>query len=262
MRCSRLRRTSPVRFHLEAAVPATQPVRVPHWELVWSDNFNGTTLDRTKWSFDEGNVMIAGDKGATVPGWGNNELEYYTHAPKNVFVKDGLLHIVAIRGTDGKIPYTSARITTKASFKQTYGRFEFRARFPVGKGLWPALWLLPADNAYGSWAASGEIDVMENRGQRPNTVFGSIHFGSRWPNNVFLSTKFTFPAGQSVADFHVYSIEWSPADIRWFVDDQLYATQTHWWSCSKVDSLQPVWHPKARRICIPFPPRSISRSIC
>jgi len=180
-------------------------------------------------------------------------LQYYTDSPRNIFVKDGLLHIVAIRGIDGKIPFTSARITTKGRFKQTFGRFEFRARLPVGKGLWPALWLLPADNAYGSWAASGEIDVMENRGQRPNTAFGTIHFGSRWPNNVFLSTKYTFPPGQSVIDFHVYSIDWSPSEIRWFVDDHLYATQTHWWSCSKIDALQRGLAPKGKKDLHPFP---------
>jgi beta-glucanase (GH16 family) len=238
---------------VQATNPTTQPTRPTQWRLVWSDEFNGPTLDRKKWSFDEGNYMVTGDKGTKVPGWGNNELEYYTHSPSNVFVKDGLLHIVALRGADGKMPFTSARITTKTSFKQTYGRFEFRARFPVGKGLWPALWLLPADNAYGSWAASGEIDVMENRGQRPNTIFGTIHFGSRWPNNVFLSTKYTFPVGESVADFHVYSTEWTPTEMRWFVDNHLYATQTHWWCCSKVDSLQRGLAPQGTKDLHPFP---------
>ncbi len=234
-------------------VPSTQPARDPQWKLTWSDEFDGATIDRAKWGFDMGNALVTGDKGTKVPGWGNNELEDYTDSPRNVFVKDGMLHIRALRETGKTISFSSARITTKGRFKQAFGRFEFRARLPVGKGLWPALWLMPADNAYGSWAASGEIDVMENRGQHPTTIFGTIHFGSRWPSNIFLSTKYTFPVGQSIADFHLYSVEWSPTEIRWFVDDHLYARQTHWWSCSKIDALNRGLAPKGSKDLHPFP---------
>jgi hypothetical protein len=114
-------------------------------------------------------------------------------------------------------------------FDKTYGRFEFRAALPQGQGYWPALWMMPQDSVYGGWAASGEIDVTENRGSDPTTVLGTIHFGGQWPNNLQShGPSFTFPAGDSVTNFHTYALEWTTNAIKWFVDDQLYETQTSW----------------------------------
>jgi beta-glucanase (GH16 family) len=123
---------------------------------------------------------------------------------------------------------------TRGFFSQKYGRFEFRAKLPSGKGYWPALWLMPAKSAYGGWAASGEIDVMEIRGDDPATVLGTIHYGGRSPHNAHSNgPQFHFPPGQSAAsDFHVYAVDWTTNAIKWSVDGHVYETQTNWWSAS------------------------------
>src|SRR5438034_2451702 len=120
--------------------------------------------------------------GPPYPGWGNNELEYYTSRPENVYVTNGLLHIVALQESYNGSSYTSAKLKTRGLFLQKYGRFEFRARLPQGQGYWPALWLMPEDSVYGGWASSGEIDVMENKGSDPTNVLGTLHFGGTYPN--------------------------------------------------------------------------------
>jgi beta-glucanase (GH16 family) len=197
------------------------------WQLTWSDEFNGNSIDTNKWSFDSG----AGNN-----GWGNNELEYYTAQPQNIYVSNGFLHIVARRESYHGSRYTSAKIRTRGRFNQKYGRFEFRARLPQGKGYWPAFWLMPEDAAYGAWAASGEIDVMENKGANPSNVLGTIHFGGTFPRNTFShGPPYKFPAGDSVTNFHLYAVEWTSHAIRWYVDDHLYETQTAWWSSGGPD---------------------------
>src|SRR5262249_11621963 len=118
---------------------------------------------------------------------------------------------------------------TSGLFSKKYGRFEFRARLPQGQGYWPALWMMPQDSVYGGWAASGEIDVMENRGSNSVNVLGTIHFGGLWPNNQQShGPSHTFTGGDSVTNFHVYALEWTTNAIKWFVDDKLFETQTSW----------------------------------
>jgi beta-glucanase (GH16 family) len=119
--------------------------------------------------------------------------------------------------------YTSARLKTKARdgtvlFAKQYGRIEFRARVPWGKGLWPALWMLPVDDRYGGWAASGEIDLMEIVGEKPHEVLNSIHFGSAYPRRSLITTTHALPDGSLVSDWHTYAVEWEPGEIRFFVD--------------------------------------------
>ena len=206
------------------------------WKLVWSDEFNGTSTDRSKWTFDLANGFQAPDVNMWISGWGNNEREFYTDRPANAFVKDGMLHIRAIREDYQGCQFTSARLVTRGLFSKTYGRFEFRAKLPAGRGLWPAFWLLPESNSYGGWAASGEIDVLEARGQIPGVILGSLNYGSHWPGNDFTEADFAFPRGQSIGGFHTYALEWEPGVMRWYVDDQLYSVKRHWWSCSKVDA--------------------------
>jgi beta-glucanase (GH16 family) len=118
-------------------------------------------------------------------------------------------------------------------FTKTYGKFEFRAKVPWGKGMWPALWMLPQDDKYGGWAASGEIDVMEIFGEKPDQTLGTIHFGSGFPARELVTHVYDLPGGSTVSDWHVYSVEWEPGEIRWLLDGVLWATQTFWWSCSK-----------------------------
>jgi beta-glucanase (GH16 family) len=209
------------------------------WKLTWSDEFDGKEIDRTKWDFDLGNGFFNYDSNTWISGWGNNELQYYTREPENAWVADGLLHIKAIKESYNGCGYTSAKLKTRKRdgsplFNQTYGKFEFRAKLPTGQGVWPALWMLPQDEKYGGWAASGEIDVMEARGKEPGKVLGTLHYGASWPGNVNTGKDYVFPAGTSIADFHVYSLEWEPGEMRWAVDGKVYSTQSFWWSSSKT----------------------------
>ena len=195
-------------------------------------------------------------EGMWISGWGNNELEFYTTRATNAFVHDGSLHIRALQESFGNCRYTSARLVTRGHFGQCYGRIEFRAKLPAGQGLWPAFWLLPVENFYGAWAASGEIDVMEARGQNPFQVLGTIHYGARWPANDHAGGEYQFPAGSNITDYHVYAVEWESNAIRWCVDSQLYSTQTNWWSSSKVDDQQQGVRPRMKATAIPGPRHS------
>jgi beta-glucanase (GH16 family) len=222
------------------SLAADTPTPAAKWKLTFSDEFDGNAIDPAKWDFDIGNGFYNYEAKMWISGWGNGELQYYTKESDNVFVKDGALHLRAIKESLHNCGYSSARLKTRKKdgtplFAQCYGRFEFRAKLPTGKGLWPALWMLPARDAYGPWAASGEIDVMEARGHQPNKVLGTLHFGSRWPHNAQASTDYILPDKGTIADFHVYAVEWEPGEIRWYVDGKHYATQSHWWSCSKTD---------------------------
>jgi beta-glucanase (GH16 family) len=210
------------------------------WKLAWSDEFDGAAIDPAKWDFDLGNGFYNYAGNVWIWGWGNSELQYYTREPSNAFVKDGLLHIRAVKESRDGCGYTSARLKSRTRdgtplFTPCYGRFEFRARLPAGKGLWPALWLLPHDEAFGTWASSGEIDVLETRGHEPEKVTGAIHYGSRWPANTYTGFSYTLPNGGRIDAFHVYALEWEPGAVRWYTDGQLTGDSTFWWSCSKTD---------------------------
>lgn len=152
--------------------------------LSWYDEFDGSRVDPDRWSFEHGTGSQFG-----LDGWGNNELQYYTSRTENARVADGLLTISARRESFGGQAYTSARLTTRGHFAQTGGRFEMRAALPLGQGLWPAFWMLPATTSYGGWAASGEIDIMEARGQSPGKVVNTIHYGGSWPNNEYRGVR-------------------------------------------------------------------------
>jgi beta-glucanase (GH16 family) len=219
-------------------VTAQQPTA--RWKLVWSDDFDGDHIDKAKWDFDIGNGFFDYDANQWVSGWGNNELQYYTREPDNAFVKGGMLHIRVLKESYQGCGYTSARLKTRkrdgtALFSQRYGKFEFRAKLPTGKGIWPALWMLPLDDKYGSWASSGEIDVVEARGQEPSKVLGTIHYGARGPMDAHAEKEFLLPDKGTIADFHVYALEWDPDEIRWYVDGHHYATQSFWWSSSRTE---------------------------
>ncbi|MBU6258374.1 MAG: glycoside hydrolase family 16 protein [Burkholderiales bacterium] len=218
---------------------ATQRPRRPGWRLVWSDEFDGTEVDRSKWDFDLGNGFYDERNRRWIPGWGNEELQYYTDDPRNVSVRDSLLTIRALKESMHGCDYTSARLKTRRRdgtplYSKVYGRFEVRARVPWGKGLWPALWMLPQADAYGGWAASGEIDLMEIVGERPHEVLSSIHFGSSYPERSMITHVHALPGGASVADWHEYAVEWEPGEIRFYVDGEHTTTRDHWWSCSRT----------------------------
>jgi len=211
------------------------------WQLVWSDEFDGDRLDPTRWQPELGSGFADPVTGDWVPGWGNNELQTYTDDPANLRVQGGCLHIRALAPRTADGAYTSARIHTRRAdghvlFAQAYGRFECRARMTAGQGLWPAFWMLPSEAHYGGWAASGEIDVLEVVGARPQEVLGSVHFGAAWPHRDHRTVVHRFADGDSAEHFHVYAVEWDPGVIRWYVDDVLYAEQRFWWSSSRRTS--------------------------
>jgi beta-glucanase (GH16 family) len=105
--------------------------------------------------------------------------------------------------------------------------------------------MMPQDEKYGPWPSSGEIDVMEARGQEPNKVLGTLHYGSRWPANTHTSEDYVLPSDATIADFHVYALEWEPGEMRWLIDDHQYAAQTFWWSSSKTEGANGVRPAKA-----------------
>jgi len=153
-------------------------------------------------------------------GWGNNELQYYQE--ENVSVADGVMTITAKRENVESSQFTSGRIRTIYMGDWTYGRFEFRAKMPVGKGLWAAIWMLPTDEDYGGWASSGEIDIMEYLGDDTTRVHGTIHYGGQWPNNQYRGTDYVTDDTAFHRDFHTFALEWEEGKLRWFVDGELF----------------------------------------
>ena len=216
-----------------------------NWTVKWEDQFNGTELDTTKWSYETG-IRSGDDASSDAPiYWGNNEKQYYTK--EAVEVKDGYLVITGDEltqevkdqygVTDTTVAYTSGRIRTVTDEGEvlaatTYGRIEAKMSLPAGDGYWPAFWMLPTQDgidAYGTWASSGELDIMEAVGQNPTQVNGTIHYGGQWPNNVYSGGTYTFPGDSTIAEEHLYAVEWEPGEIRWYVDDVLYHVENNWY---------------------------------
>jgi beta-glucanase (GH16 family) len=210
------------------------------WSLVWSDEFDGDKIDRSKWGYD-----------VDCWGGGNDEHQCYTKSTRNAAIEDGKLVITArneqvigpavpdhlrrrsptpdaqaVRGM------SSAKLNTRGKADWLYGRFEVRAKLPQGQGTWPAIWMLPSKERYGAWAASGEIDILEavNLGVPcktcpdglENTILGTLHFGGKWPNNLQKGEDVQAP---DVLDggFHTYAVEWYPDRIIWQMDDRIFA---------------------------------------
>jgi beta-glucanase (GH16 family) len=197
-------------------------LQAQNWQLIWSDEFAGEELDTSKWSFQYGTGASEG-----LSGWGNSELQYYTDRPENIFVQDGMLHIVAREESFEGMDYTSARIRSINQGDWRYGRFEIRAKMPTGRGIWPAIWMMPTESVYGRWPASGEIDIMELVGHEPDVVHGTLHYG---PPHTYTGAPYRLGSGTFNDGFHTFALEWEPGEIRWYVDGLLYQTQTDWFS--------------------------------
>jgi beta-glucanase (GH16 family) len=193
------------------------PTSYPGYTLAWADEFNGTTLNTTDWSFENG------DGCPSVCGWGNNELEYYR--PDNLFFQDGKLIIEARKESFGGKAYTSSKILTRGKKTIKFGRIDIRAKLPKGKGVWPAFWLLPQNNVFGGWPKSGELDLMEMIGNQPATTYGTLHFGPG-PGSTQLGRSTTLASGTFNDEFHVFSIIWKQDQIQWLLDGNLYSTYT------------------------------------
>ncbi len=177
------------------------------WNLVWSDEFNGSSLNTSNWTYETGTGS---------GGWGNNELQYYTGRSENVQVTGGNLVITARRESYGGMNYTSARIKTQGLKSFTYGKVEARIKLPTGQGLWPAFWMLGTNITSVGWPYCGEIDIME-RVNFNSYVNGTVH----WDANGYASYGRT-SGNLDFSQYHVYSIEWDSSYIRWFVDGVQY----------------------------------------
>jgi len=131
-------------------------------------------------------------------------------------------------GPDGARDFTSAKIRTKGKGDWTYGRIEVRAKLPNGKGIWPAIWMMPTDNHYGNWPNSGEIDMVELVGNEPNRVHGTLHYGDRQKRQMQKGDSYHLKTGTFADDFHVFGLEWEKGKISWSVDGVVYQTQSDW----------------------------------
>lgn len=183
------------------------PDNYPNFELVWSDEFSGTEINTNNWGYDIG----AG-------GWGNNELQTYTNSSTNSFVADGKLNIIATKLYNN---YRSARLLSKDKNTFTYGRIDFRAKMPIGKGIWPALWMLGNNISQVSWPRCGEIDIMEYLGHEPKTTHGTLHYNNS--GHRYKGDSYNLTGAENFNDnFHVFSIVWSEYGIKWYVDYNLF----------------------------------------
>jgi beta-glucanase (GH16 family) len=203
---------------LSGIKPPPSDTALPGRTLVWHDEFDGpagSPPDPDKWSFDVGGS-----------GWGNQQLEYDTDRPSNVSLDgNGNLAITArLENYMGK-SYTSGRIETLSHFTHQYGRFEARMQVPTGQGMWPAFWMMGANVGTVGWPACGEIDIVENKGQEPNTVHGTVHGPGYSGGNGITASRTVYGPPLS-AGFHVYAIEWYANLIVFSVDGNTYFTVT------------------------------------
>lgn len=210
------------------------------YHLVWNDEFDGKTIDSTKWDFQLGTGSQYG-----LTDWGNNEQEYYTD--QNAFLEKGNLVIEARKESKEGKNYTSSRLRTmkegdEVLFAKTYGRVEAKIKMPKGSGVWPAFWMLPATYDYGQWPMSGEIDIMEAKGRLANRVYGTVHFGQTWPGNKYTSGMYKFPSDSDITGYHVYALEWEPGLLRWLVDDEVFYETQQWWSLGENEA-EPYKYP-------------------
>ncbi len=186
-------------------------------ELIWNDEFDYSgPPDSTKWTYD------LGDGCPNLCGWGNNELQHYTSASKNIRVENGKLIIEALKDrSDSLRPYTSARLLSKNKGDWKYGKIEIKAKIPKGKGTWPAIWMLPTERKYGGWPKSGEIDIMEHVGFDHGNMHGTVHTEAY--NHGIGTQKGDSILIQSISEeFAVYAINWTSDSIEFMVNDKIY----------------------------------------
>lgn len=207
-------------------VPTPTPMPTPgvsYNTLVWSDEFNGTSVDPSNWTFETGIGMN---------GWGNQELEYYRS--QNATVSGGLLLIQARKESYRGSSYTSARMKTQGKREFQYGRFEARLKLPYGQGIWPAFWTLGYDIDTVSWPASGEIDILEMVGGgsggdsselRDDTIVSSVHYKQADGSHMNKGNVNTLPSGIFNNGFHVVSMVWDANYIYFFLDGVQYGAQ-------------------------------------
>lgn len=181
------------------------------YKLVWSDEFNGDVLDSETWKYWEG------------PAY-NNELQFYTGRPENVFIEDGKLHLAAQREAYKGHEYTSARVSTDSTRIGWHrGRFEARIKMPEGNGFWPAFWLMPMRDD--GWPRGGEIDIMEYRGNEPSVTTGAVHYWMKGCEDSpvecrrYITDSHTVRNAKLSEEFHLYALEWDQDGLSWFINE-------------------------------------------
>jgi len=182
------------------------------YNLAWSDEFDGSTLDEASWTFEIGDGCAEG-----ICGWGNNELQIYSDSPDNLVVADGSMTITA----RPEAPFSSSRIITRDKREFQFGRIDIRARLPRGQGIWPAIWMLGSNLDEVGWPAAGEIDIMELVGHEAQTSHGTAHWGN--PGEGSQSSSRRFDIGEDFAErFHVFTLLWKQNSLQWYVDETLF----------------------------------------
>lgn len=191
------------------------PASYPNMTLIWQDEFDAGSLNGSYWTHEIGNGQW---------GWGNNEKQYYRQ--QNTYFEEGNLIIEARDENYAGYAYTSSRMITKDKFEFMYGRVDIRAALPEGQGLWPALWMLGENIDQVSWPACGEIDIMEliGGGAKDSEVHGTAHWQNTSGTHSFLGDVYRLSNGKFSDEFHVFTLEWTPGFIKWYVDDVPYHT--------------------------------------
>ncbi len=200
----------------QPATGYTSPESYPGMNLVWRDEFNGTSVDEKSWTFNNGDGCAENNC-----GWGNKELQYYQ--TENTKIVNGNLVIEARKEKKDKYDYTSSKLITRQKVSFKYGRIDVRAVMPFGKGMWPAVWMLGNNLFDVGWPAAGEIDIMEmvGGGNNDNICLGTVHWAGDGNQYASFSNKITSPKKLS-DEYHVYSIEWDEKKIRWLFDDRKF----------------------------------------
>ncbi|MDE7201615.1 MAG: carbohydrate binding domain-containing protein [Lachnospiraceae bacterium] len=192
------------------------------YRLIWEDQFGGDSLNMDDWNIE-----------THEPGWVNSELQAYVDSTDNIYIEDGNLVLKPIETVDenGTISYTSGRVNTQNKHDFKYGLFEAKVKVPEGQGFLPAFWMMPtSENLYGQWPRCGEIDIMEVMGQATDTSYGTIHFGN--PHSESQGT-YVLEEGSFSEDYHIFSVEWEPGKIDWYVDGNLIHTESDWYSITE-----------------------------
>lgn len=212
----------------ETSVTKTETPQLSGYNLLWSDEFDGDTLNEENWNRE-----------LRDPGWTNNELQEYTDSDDNIFVRDGKLVLKAIKTEkDGKEYYTSGKVNSQNKRDFMYGKVVVSAKVPEGQGLWPAIWMMPQDEQfYGQWPKCGEIDIMEVLGNQVDTAYGTLHYGephAEQQGTVVLTDGSTF-----ASEFHEYSVEWEPGEFRYYIDGEHYLTINDWFTAVNGEDEKP-----------------------
>jgi hypothetical protein len=194
------------------------PLTYPGYILQWSDEFNDRNVNAGNWKFETGTGSN---------GWGNNELENYTSRQQNVFVSEGNLVIEARQEAYSGSNYTSARMISQGLQEFQYGHIDIRAKLPVAKGMWPAIWMLGSDISQASWPACGEIDIMELVGQYPSRCTSTLHWANNAGEDTYKNKDYNLLSGDFSQRFHVFSADWQKDTVSFSVDGNLFLTITN-----------------------------------